>query len=84
MKRLALALSLAVLSSCGPLQEAVRPDTPVDAQAIAPLIERVGARHDAYVDADPDLSEAQRADAKLDTKLLRQIVQAALGGGETE
>lgn len=70
---------LALLCSCRQLSESVAPDVPLNAKAIAATVEVVCARHDAYVDADPDLAPIEKTSAKLDSALLREAVSAALG-----
>lgn len=78
--RATIAVALvALLGSCRQLSEALAPSVPLDAAAIAPTVEVVCARHDAYVDADPDLTETEKAGRKLDTELLREAVSAAQG-----
>lgn len=54
----------------------------IPAADIEPLIEVVGERHDAYVEADESLSEAQKGVALRSTALLRKVVQEARDGND--
>lgn len=69
---LLLAACLAFPGCCG--AGAVR------AEAIAPAVEKVSARHDAYVKADASLSEVDRRIFLRSTELLRKVLAEAREG----
>lgn len=50
----------------------------VRAEAIAPLVQAVADRHDAYVAADPALDELTRGVALDSSALLRAVVEQAM------
>jgi hypothetical protein len=49
----------------------------IDADEVGPLIEKVVARHDAYVTTDPSLTDAQRESQLLSSRLLIEVVREA-------
>lgn len=51
----------------------------IQADAIAPLIEDVSARHDKLVTKDPTISDADKATYLRSTELLRRVVKEAKG-----
>lgn len=80
MRKLLTTVVLALSAAgCRQLSDSLSPAVPIDAAAIAPTIEVVCARHDAYVDADPALAEFEKEARKIDSALLLQILHAALG-----
>lgn len=73
---LLLAIGLLSLSGCG--GPGIKPE------AIQGTLERVSARHDAYVLADPALDGDDRVRHLRDTELLRKVVQTALDEAEPD
>lgn len=74
----AVGLALAVgMSGCSLMRWVASPERPIDASAIAPLVEEVTAQHDESVARDVTLLQAEREQALRGSALLRAIVQEA-------
>ena len=67
MKRISLLIVLLIAGCKGMIH--------VD--AIRPSVNDITARHDAYVDADPALSEQAKGVLKTESRLLREVVEEA-------
>ena len=67
MKRILILLALLACVSC----TGIPPDL-IDTSA-----ENIAARHDAYVKADPALSEGERAAYLQETELFLQVIEEA-------
>lgn len=70
---IALALILAIVPLAGCTCKGM-----VRAEAVAPLIEDVAKRHDALVEADAGMTEAQKEVALRSTEILRRLMEEAL------
>lgn len=62
------------LSGCGLFTSAGK----IDASVLKDPIEKVAARHDAYVQADESLSEIERRVYLRTTELLQELIREAL------
>ncbi len=71
---LACCVSALLLPACAPTHA-------VDADAIAGPLKAVAARHDAYVVADPSLSDPEKTTALRSSKILIEIVDEAQSTG---
>lgn len=80
--RLALCMGAAVLMAVS--VTACAPRTSIDAEALDGMMGNVLTRHDAYVRADPALSETERSIALRSSAMVRALIDEALGLSDGE
>lgn len=76
MKYLA-AVALLGLTSCKTIEGWLTPDDCVKASNVWPNLEIVLTDYDTYVEADSELTEAQRGSRLLSSEILRDIFEEA-------
>lgn len=79
MKTLLTLLLLSPLSSCAWLASAVTPSHSIDARTAGPLMLDVLEQHDESVVRDPELVEAEKAQALRGSQIVREIITSAGG-----